>query len=55
MQFGFRTNRALPGFFVPVHVRATESTDEKKPAYVGGLNPYQEETWRRQFQYYTRG
>jgi hypothetical protein len=30
-----------------------ESLDEKKPAAVSGLNPYQEETWRRQEPLYT--
>jgi hypothetical protein len=27
--------------------------DEKKPADLSGLNPYQEETWRRQEPLYT--
>ena len=30
-----------------------ETLDEKKPAAVSGLNPYQEETWRRQEPLYT--
>jgi hypothetical protein len=30
-----------------------KSLDEKKPAAVSGLNPYQEETWRRQEPLYT--
>jgi hypothetical protein len=29
--------------------------DEKKPTHVSGLNPYQEETWRRQKPLYTTG
>ncbi|CAM2195051.1 protein of unknown function [Paraburkholderia kururiensis] len=29
--------------------------DEKKPTQVSGLNPYQEETWRRQRRIYTTG
>jgi hypothetical protein len=31
----------------------TKKPDEKKPAAVSGLNPYQEETWRRQEPLYT--
>ena len=30
-----------------------KTLDEKKPAAVSGLNPYQEETWRRQEPLYT--
>ncbi|CAG9240308.1 hypothetical protein PSP6_960015 [Paraburkholderia tropica] len=33
--------------------RALKTLDEKKPAAVSGLNPYQEETWRRQESLYT--
>ncbi|CAG9273195.1 hypothetical protein PUN4_760062 [Paraburkholderia unamae] len=32
---------------------AAQTLDEKKPAAVSGLNPYQEETWRRQEPLYT--
>jgi hypothetical protein len=32
---------------------ATKPMDEKKPADLSGLNPYQEETWRRQESLYT--
>ncbi|CAD6548861.1 hypothetical protein LMG27952_04797 [Paraburkholderia hiiakae] len=32
-----------------------ETLDEKKPAAVSGLNPYQEETWRRQERLYRVG
>ena len=32
-----------------------ETLDEKKPAAVSGLNPYQEETWRRQESLYRVG